>query len=379
MLGNSSNVDVADKIADQLLGSVLEMTGVAITVVGLHGMKVHGVLGRALSCSKSATWYAYVGLWALGQLIQLLAVEFATEPVIASVSNFAIVCNAVLAHYVLGERITRLDAIAIAVMIGGALLVVSFVPEPTTTSLQLAELRALFVASAAPLVGLLGTTLLAAAAIPAAVRSALHPELRTAPHGGIAFGVLAGYAGAISITTSKICWLVFDAISFASLAQPLWWFYAVCSFAGELLMVAALFNGMSWHEASIVVSTYYISMTICGALQGLCIFGLIDTFRAASAAAFAFGIALCVGAVYMLALSRAVHAADEASLTAAAPPRCEWWRAWCGRPRRASGPEPLTAPLPMVEAAVAPSSSGGKPGEQPQGLGGSHHLHPIVQ
>eukprot|EP00966_Prymnesium_polylepis_P165288 3820940-Prymnesium_polylepis.1 len=66
--------------------------------------KVHGVGGRAMRCTKSLQWYGYIGLWMLGQLVQLLAVELATEPVIASVGNFAIVCNAVLAYKVRGPR-----------------------------------------------------------------------------------------------------------------------------------------------------------------------------------------------------------------------------------------------------------------------------------
>ncbi|KAL3894185.1 MAG: hypothetical protein SGPRY_013875, partial [Prymnesium sp.] len=65
-----------------------------------------------------------------------------------------------------------------------------------------------------------------------------------------------------------VCWLVIDALLLDSLSTPLWWLYALCSFLGEILMVVALFNGMAWHEASIVVSTYYISMTVFGTIQG---------------------------------------------------------------------------------------------------------------
>eukprot|EP00966_Prymnesium_polylepis_P163635 3782840-Prymnesium_polylepis.1 len=69
-------------------------------------------------------------------------------------------------------------------MIFGAVLVVTFVPEPTETSLDPSELRSLFDDSAWPAVGLVGTALLAVAVVPSALLSTLRPETRTGPSGG---------------------------------------------------------------------------------------------------------------------------------------------------------------------------------------------------
>ena len=84
----------------------------------------------------------------------------------------------------------------------------------------------------------------------------------------VAFGVLGGFAGALAITTSKVCWLVIDSLSLRALSLGLWWVYALLSLLTEVLMVIAVFNGMALHEASVVVSTYYVSMTLFGTLQG---------------------------------------------------------------------------------------------------------------
>ena len=118
--------------------------GVSISVFGLHGMKLHGSCGQVLRCSKPRRWYGYVVLWGFGQFAQLLSVKLAAEPVVTAVTNFAIIVNAVLAHRMLGEVITRVDGLAIAVMTIGACLVVTFVPQPALKSLTMRDLHELF-------------------------------------------------------------------------------------------------------------------------------------------------------------------------------------------------------------------------------------------
>lgn len=374
--GNTTRSNDVDTVVDQLSGSLMEMFGVAITVVGLHGMKVHGEGGRVVGCTKSWQWYGYVGLWALGQVVQLLAVKLATEPVIASVSNFAIVCNAVLAYKVLGEPITRLDVGAIGTMIVGAVLVVTFVPEPMKTSLNAKQLRDFFVSSAWPAVGLVGTTIIAAAALPSAVLSVLQPASRAGPSGGVAFGVLAGFAGACSISTSKVCWLVIDADTLGfggAFALPLWWLYAVLSFVSEVLMVVAVFNGMAWHEASVVVSTYYISMTVFGTVQGLCMFDLMPHFHAGQAFSFVFGVLLCTAAVGVLAVARhsSATSVDQNTLIAnggwdqcANGRRSSPWQRSSAVTDTATNEwrlEPLTAPVMVAPAPLLDAADGASP------------------
>ena len=208
------------------------MIGVGITVLGLHGMKVHGEVGRVSKCTKPLKWTLYLLLWAFGQIVQLLAVKLASEPVIGAVSNFAIIVNATLSARMLGERVTRSDIFAVCWMTLGSCLVVAFTPQPHATSLPLAKLEQ-WLGSPLSILGLLSTTLLAAAALPSALLSALRPAYRHGPIGGIAYGLLAGYMGGTSITMTKLCWLLFDEYSWHALTLGLGWAISWVAFIGE--------------------------------------------------------------------------------------------------------------------------------------------------
>ena len=288
-----------------MAGALLAMMGVSITVYGLHGMKISD-LGRVASCTKPLSWSLSLAAWAFGQLVQLLAVKLAPEPVIGAVSNVAIIVNAFLAARMQNERVTRTDMFAMLWMIAGACLVVGFTPAPVQRSVSLQELNLLFSGSPLAAIGLISTTLLALAALPAALRpaaaigsaigSAIGPAA-VSPAGSIAFGILAGYIGGTSITMTKLCWLVFDHYSWVALTMGEPWALSVVAFGGEVLMVVALFNGMARHEASIVVPTYYISLTLCSSLQGLCVFQLLREMRPGSAIGFSTGVLLCVLAI----------------------------------------------------------------------------------
>ena len=207
-----------DTFMHQLAGAALAIMGVAITVVGLHGMKLWGNGGRMMRCTKDARWYGALALWGFGQFLQLIAVKLAEEPVIAAVSNFAIIVNAGLGVKLQGERVTAVDVLSMCVMIFGACFVVVATPQPTTTTLNLEGLNNLFTSSSFPLIGLAATTLVACVALPRAVVSSFQPGQRHGPVGGVAFGVLAGYTGATSVTAAKLCWLLFDHYFFSALS-----------------------------------------------------------------------------------------------------------------------------------------------------------------
>ena len=76
-----------DSVGWQLLGALLSAVGVIITVFGLHGLAIYGAEGKVIRCTKLWKWYASVALWGLGQFVQLLAVEFATNSVVAAVAT----------------------------------------------------------------------------------------------------------------------------------------------------------------------------------------------------------------------------------------------------------------------------------------------------
>ena len=287
-----------DDAFHQLAGAVLAIIGVSITVLGLHGTKVHGNDGSIwYRCNKSRLWLGYVLLWAFGQMIQLLAVKLASEPTIGAVSNFAILANLILANKMLGEEITRTDVYATFLMVLGSCLVVGFTPDPPFQSLSVSQVGHLFTSSPLAGIGLAGTSLVALAVLPTVIRSALRPHLYSGPAGGMAFGIMAGYMGGTSITMTKICWLIFDHYGFFALTLPSAWGISVVAFAGEFFMVCALFNGMAYFEATVVISTYYITLTLFSSLQGLCTFRLLLWLTAGSAVGFSIGVVLCIAAV----------------------------------------------------------------------------------
>ena len=93
----------------QLSGAVLTVIGVTMTVVGLHGMILWSEGGRVQRVPQRVLLIVAVALWCVGQLLILMAVKLAQEPVIAAVSNFAIIVNAGLGVKLQGERVTRRD------------------------------------------------------------------------------------------------------------------------------------------------------------------------------------------------------------------------------------------------------------------------------
>lgn len=320
----SPDIDVVNNFFMQTAGALLTMLGVGLSVLGLHGMKVHGVSGRVLQLTKTARWYGYVGLWSFGQALQLLAVKLAEEPVVAAFSNFAIIVNAALASRLLGEKMATADVLAIATMIAGSCLVVVCSPQPQQTALTLQGLQHLLTSSSLPAAGLLSTGVAALFAAPIAVvsafsqphaacaRSCADAHTSRGPLGGVAFGLLAGWAGATSVTAAKLCWLLFDTFVWRTFGLGVAWLLATVAFAGEVGMVVFLFNGMAHHEAAVVVSTYYITLTCFASVQGLCVFNLLRALRPASAAGFVTGIALCILAVAYMARVRAGSAAGPA-------------------------------------------------------------------
>lgn len=292
-------------VIKQICGALLCAIGVGVSVLGLHGMTIHGGRGRAMRCTKSRTWVAYAALWAVGQVLQLLAVLLAEEPVVAAVCNVAVIVNAYLAHRLLGEPITKTDMVAIVAMTVGACLVVAFVPAQQE-SLSTHEFLLLFDRSALPVIGFASTTLLAVVATPRALQSAWGPvasehQAAGSASGGLAFGLLAGWSGATSMTAAKVCTLFFDHYAWDALTLPLAWAISVVSFTTEIGMVVFVIQGMARHEASVVVPTYYISMTLIASAQGICLFGGHETLTPLSATGFGLGVMLCTISVGVMA------------------------------------------------------------------------------
>ena len=87
-------------------GAFVALVGIVITVAGLIGLKLYGNTGSLRQCNKGWKWLASIAGWCVGQLLQLCAVELASEPVITAVSTLAVPANALLAWKILGEPVS---------------------------------------------------------------------------------------------------------------------------------------------------------------------------------------------------------------------------------------------------------------------------------
>ena len=129
-----------------------------------------------------------------------------------------------------------------------------------------------------------------------------------------------------------------------------------------VLMVVALFNGMAHHEASVVVSTYYIALTLNSSLQGVCVFQLLTSMDAGEAAGFCLGVLLCVLAVCWSSWRRhqQERAANRALLDSSRL-LDEQAREWGLQPASgaASGGAPLTPVVESPAGSCAPLEAGG--------------------
>lgn len=146
-------------LAKQGGGAFVALVGIVITVAGLIGLKLYGNTGSLKQCTKGWKWTSSLAGWCVGQLLQLCAVELASEPVITAVSTLAVPANALLAWKILGEPVTRRERVAIAAMTVGAGMVVVSSPQQARSAMTVSEEAALLTASVAPAIGLLVTLL----------------------------------------------------------------------------------------------------------------------------------------------------------------------------------------------------------------------------
>jgi len=306
-------------VGDQIVGALLALLGVGTSVAGLLGLKYFSSGSRYTEDpSRSRRWFASGAIWALGQLLQFLGVHFATQPVVAAVTSAGILFNDFGASRLFGEKLTSSDAVASLGLIAGALLVVLFAPVLLVEHMTMQDVSMRFCASPAPLAALLGTAAVACGAASFVV-TAIRKGWRGSIPLGLAFGTLAGFNGSYSITFTKLVWLLFAETirpgGQDEFAQPAAWILGGFMSGGEALMIVSLALGLQRSEASILVPTYYGTMTIFSAVQGLLVFDLARELTPTTTAGFIAGIMLCIASLAAIACAR-----RSAKLARAAPP-----------------------------------------------------------
>ena len=122
------------------------------------------------------------------------------------------------------------------------------------------------------------------------------PDAPTTPTPGPRARICSLRAHSLSLTPLRPC---------APFFQGVGWALFFVAIGGEIGMLVALLYGMARHESTIVVATYYISMTLFASIQGLCVFDLLPQLDALSASGFTFGVLLCLAGVVWMAGLRA--------------------------------------------------------------------------
>ena len=72
--------------------------------------------------------------------------------------------------------------------------------------------------------------------------------------------------------------------------------------SGEICNIAGLNVGLVHAEATVVIPTYYCTMSLMSSLQGLALFSLFQEFTLHTALAFSIGICACLLGVVMISL-----------------------------------------------------------------------------
>ena len=82
------------------------------------------------------------------------------------------------------------------------------------------------------------------------------------------------------------------------------WILGFITAGGEIGMVLFAVIGMARHESTVVVATYYISMTLLASIQGLCVFHINPFAKTVTALGFSVGLIMCVAGTIYLAVLR---------------------------------------------------------------------------
>ena len=112
------------------LGITLCLLGAATTNLGLTLQKRSFLsndaqpLSEQRSASKQPLWLAGLGVFIIGQLLNLLAFGYTSQAVAATLGSFSLVTNGIFAPLLLRERLTRPIVLSIAIIVAGSIAVV---------------------------------------------------------------------------------------------------------------------------------------------------------------------------------------------------------------------------------------------------------------
>jgi drug/metabolite transporter (DMT)-like permease len=132
-----------------LLPIGMTMLGATLTSLGYNVQKVVHVRASVLPTTKKPLyviqpiWIAGFLIFLSGQIMNMLSLGYASQPLVATVSSFQLVTNAVFAHLIFQERFGRMDFIATIMILFGSLGAVLSIPDPLSPNYTVGDLQQL--------------------------------------------------------------------------------------------------------------------------------------------------------------------------------------------------------------------------------------------
>lgn len=125
------------------------MLGATLTSLGYNVQKVVHARANVLPPTKKPlyvvqpVWIGGFFIFLLGQIMNMLSLGYASQPLVATVSSFQLVTNAVFAHLIFNERFGRMDLVATIIILCGSLGAVLSIPDPLSPNYTVLDLQRL--------------------------------------------------------------------------------------------------------------------------------------------------------------------------------------------------------------------------------------------
>ena len=90
------------------------------------------------------TWGVGIAFVVIGGILDIVALNYAAQSLLAPISSITLLVNALLTHYVLGEDLQTQDLVGLSFLCVGAVIAIIFAPH-ITQNLPLEELKSAFI------------------------------------------------------------------------------------------------------------------------------------------------------------------------------------------------------------------------------------------
>lgn len=309
-------------VAPWSVGLLLAMAGYTMCGAGMNLIKLshikRGTGSTALrdtpfnrrSSPMHATfvWLFGYGVNSLGGILNTAGLRFAAQSLIAPLSSWALVANALCATYVLGERLAFRDVLPMALIAAGNILAVASANHSEQRGLTLREIAHLF---RRPSFRAYLAIIAAAAATLMLIRSRLRARIRRAGGADNASPRLVAYAGLchaaaaamLSVNTvflSKASLLALtdglhNAFNPQFIALISTWLSLVC------FWIYTLNRLLATHDILFIVPAIEVLWSLCSMIGGGIFFDEYASLDTKRRSCFALGVFINLAGVFVLA------------------------------------------------------------------------------